>query len=310
MASRGQELGTPGARGTSASPGFGLTDIALLAMALIWGVNYSVVKFATEVMPPLAFNGFRVCLAAAALLLIARGPRPARRTLVTLVLLGALGNGIYQVLFVEGVARTRAGDAALIASASPAFMAIIGRLRGTERIVGRGVAGILLSLAGMCFVVWGSGAGGEHVAGVSQRAALFGDVLILAGALAWAWYTVLLRPYTHTVDGLQLSAWTMVGGAMVLIVAGASDMMHTSWSTLPALAWGSVLYSGFGALVLAYLFWYRGVRVLGPTRAAMYGNLQPVIAILVAWLMLGETPTLWQGVGTAAITGGLLLTRA
>jgi len=301
---------TPGhAAGSAASPGVGLTDLALLAMAIIWGVNYSVVKFATEVMPPLAFNAFRVCLAAVVLLLIARGTRPSRRTILVLVLLGVLGNGIYQVLFVEGVARTRAGDAALIASASPAFMAIIGRLRGTERIPGRGVAGILLSLAGMCFVVWGSGAAAQHASGVSHATAVLGDLLILAGALAWAMYTVLLKPYTHTIDGLQLSAWTMVGGAIVLGVAGAPDVVRTSWATLPPLAWGAVLYSGFGALVLAYLFWYRGVRVLGPTRAAMYGNLQPVIAIAVAWLMLGETPTVWQGVGTAAITGGLLLTR-
>ena len=64
------------------------------------------------------------------------------------------------------------------------------------------------------------------------------------------------------------------------------------------------------ALTLAYLFWYRGVKVLGPTRSAMYSNLQPVVALVVAWFALGEQPTIIQVLGAAAIMIGLLLTRA
>jgi drug/metabolite transporter (DMT)-like permease len=60
---------------------------------------------------------------------------------------------------------------------------------------------------------------------------------------------------------------------------------------------------------LAYIFWYRGMRVLGPTRTAMYANLQPAIAILVAWVFLREMPTIWQGIGTVTIMSGLFLTR-
>ena len=63
------------------------------------------------------------------------------------------------------------------------------------------------------------------------------------------------------------------------------------------------------AVVLAYLFWYQGVRRLGPTRTSMYGNLQPGVALAVAWLTLGETPTPSQVAGVALILGGVLLTR-
>lgn len=313
MVSNGHDRDTPGG-GSQASPppGVWLTDLALLAMAAVWGVNYSVVKFATDMLAPLAFNTLRISLAAVVLLVIGSrfgGPRPSRRTIAALVLLGALGNGVYQVLFVEGIARTRAGDAALIGAASPAFMAIIGRMRGVERVGLRGIGGIVLSLAGMGFVVWGSHAIVAQ-SSVAHSGALVGDALILAGSLCWALYTVLLKPYTHDVHGIQLSVWTMVGGAIVLLAVGAPDVMRTAWSAVPALGWGAVLYSGLGALVIAYLFWYRGVRVLGPTRAAMYSNLQPIIALLVAWAMLAEVPTVWQWIGTAAITAGLLLTRA
>jgi drug/metabolite transporter (DMT)-like permease len=61
--------------------------------------------------------------------------------------------------------------------------------------------------------------------------------------------------------------------------------------------------------VVAYLFWYRGVRVLGPTRTAMYVNLQPVFALLVAWAGLGEQPGLWQICGAAGVMVGVLLAR-
>jgi drug/metabolite transporter (DMT)-like permease len=70
-----------------------------------------------------------------------------------------------------------------------------------------------------------------------------------------------------------------------------------------------VAYSGFGALVIAYLFYYRGVRVLGPTRTAMFSNLQPLIALTVAYLTLGETPSVWQLAGAGSIMTGLLVSR-
>jgi drug/metabolite transporter (DMT)-like permease len=62
-------------------------------------------------------------------------------------------------------------------------------------------------------------------------------------------------------------------------------------------------------MVIAYLLWYHGVRHIGPTRTALYGQLQPVIAVLFAWAVLGEVPTVWQGLGAALVLAGLVLAR-
>ena len=296
-------------------PGFGLTDVSLLLMALIWGVNYTSVKYATSVIEPLAFNGVRVTLAAISLVIIAQVATrfftiepegwPSARDAIALVLLGMLGNGVYQILFVEGIARTRAGDAALLISAAPAFIAIIGRLRGTEQVSARGVVGIALSILGMGFVVIGTtNANGD------QRATLLGDSLLLISSLCWSIYTVYLQPYTHRTGGIHLSALTMVGGMVPLLAVAAPAMLATDWTHVPTLAWGSLAYSGFFALVIAYLFWYAGVRVLGPTRTAMYANLQPIFAVAVASLVLGEVITGWQVAGAISIITGLVLTRS
>lgn len=292
--------------GRAAPAGLTVTDVLLLLMALLWGVNFIVAKYGTRVFAPLAFNCARVALAALVLwaIVAARGSAlPKRRELLRMAALGVLGNGLYQVLFVEGLARTRASDTALVLAASPAFMAIIGRLRGLERTGWRGVAGIALSLAGIALVVFGS----RH--DPSGASTMLGYALTIAACLCWSMYSVLLKPFTERHDGVTLSAVTMTGGLIPLVAVGAPSLVATRWDAVGASAWAAVAYSGLGALVVAYLFWYRGVRVLGPTRASMYANTQPLFALGAAWAFLGETPRLLQLAGAAAIMAGLLLTR-
>ena len=289
-----------------ARPRAGLTDVLMVAVACIWGANFTFVKFGTQVLPPLAFNSVRVALAALALAAIAlprRNQRPAPRDLKALLAMGMLGNGVYQLLFVEGVARTRASDAALVISAGPAFVALLGWLRGTERVSARAWVGIVLSVSGVALVVLSaSGA-------AAGESTVLGNALVLAGSLCWAVFTVLLKPYTHRLDGLQVSAATMVGGALALLAFASPSILAADWAGARPSAWGTILYSGLAGLVVAYLFWYRGVRVLGPTRTAMYLNLQPVVALVVAWAALGEQPGLPQLLGAAGVMAGLVLVR-
>jgi drug/metabolite transporter (DMT)-like permease len=284
-----------------------VTDLLLLLMALIWGVNFAVVKYATGQIAPLAFNSLRVVLAIvvlAGIIVVGKYALPTGRDRLVLLGLGTLGNGLYQVLFIEGISRTRAGDAALLIAAAPALMAIIGWMRGSERTGPRGIAGIALSLFGIGLVVFGDEGGAR-----SGSATLLGDGLILLGCACWSVYTVLLKPYTERIEGISLSFLTLVGGAVPLLLVSLPSLARTSWPTVGAGAWGAVSYSGIFAIALAYLFWYRGVKVLGPTRTGMYANLQPVIALAVAWATLGETPHLPQLAGAACIMSGLVLTR-
>jgi drug/metabolite transporter (DMT)-like permease len=307
-------MNAPTADGDAGSSGAGrravwLTDVSLVVMAMIWGVNFSVVKYATNRVDPIAFNALRICLAAVCLMAIgfAVGKRwPPRRVILSLLVLGVLGNGIYQLFFVAGISNTRAGDAALVIAATPAFIALLGRMRGIERVSAKGWMGILLSIGGISLITFGTGA----IGAADRSAALLGDLMILCGSIAWAVYTVLLKPYTDSVDGVQLSAITMVGGAVPFFVFALPHVQATEWTVVSGRVWGAMAFSGIGGLVIAYLIWYRGVRVIGPTRTAMYSNLQPLFGVVVAWWLLGELPTVHQLAGAASITSGLLLTRS
>jgi drug/metabolite transporter (DMT)-like permease len=281
------------------------TELLLVVMAIIWGVNFSVVKYGTQVMAPLAYNALRMTLACVILFAIARfrPGRPVERAdRRRLMGLGILGHCVYQVLFIQGIALTRAGTASLVVAASPAMVALVARRGGHERLPSRAIVGIALSIAGVLLVLGGSVAsdGSSHLAG---------DLMILAAVVCWAYYATGLLPLTQRVDAIRIAAWTLLGGVVPLALLALPSILRIEWGRVTAITWGAIAYSGLGAMVIAYLIWYHGVHRIGPTRTSMFANLQPVAAVLVAWAILGEVPTIFQGVGAGAVVGGLYLSR-
>jgi len=135
-------------------------------------------------------------------------------------------------------------------------------------------------------------------------------LLVFLGVICWTFYTIGLQPYTKRIDVLQLSAVTMVGGAVPLLIASAPALVSTNWGVIGMGGWLALFYSSVISIGVAYFFWYRGLRVLGATRTSVYSNLQPIVALLAAWAFLNETPTIFQGVGAATIIAGVFLTRA
>jgi drug/metabolite transporter (DMT)-like permease len=291
---------------TSARPGDFVTDLLLVLMAVIWAVNYTVAKYGTRTVPPLAYNAVRIVMAVVALVIIGRlrsQEMPTRRDILALMVIGVLGNGLYQLCFIEGLARSRAGTVALMLAGSPAFVAIVGRLFRVERVGTRGWMGIALQLLGIAFVVLGS------VVHTTGDDTILGSALIVAGSLFWAFFAILIKPYTERLSGIHVGAYSLLGGAIFVTVVGIPSIIATDWSGVSLPVWGAIVYSGIGALVVGNLIWYHGVSRIGPTRVSMFSNLQPLVALAVAWIALGEVPTIWQGIGAGSIMTGLIVTR-
>jgi drug/metabolite transporter (DMT)-like permease len=101
----------------------------------------------------------------------------------------------------------------------------------------------------------------------------------------------------------------MLGGALVSLLVAIPSIPTVPWANLPPAVWGAIGYSTIGAMVIAYLFWYQGVKTLGPTHTSMYSNMQPFLAMAFAWLTLGEAPTPWQVAGATFILFGLIIAR-
>ncbi len=287
--------------------GFGTIDVLLLVMAAIWGANFFAVQYGTAHMPGLAFNTSRIALGTTVMLLITlatvREPWPSRADIWRLLGYGAIGNGIYQYLFVQGLSRARGGSASLILAASPAALALLGWATRTEKMSRFLVAGVVLSVAGVSMVMLGDNVTPGH------SSSWLGSAYLSVAVITWAVYATLLRPLTQRVNGLQLTLITLAGGLVPLLAWTADDLLATEWSALTFRTWGAMAYAGLGAIVIAYVIYYHGLKKLGATRTSLYANLQPFVAILVAWQFQNDVPTIWQVMGFLCITGGLLLAR-
>ncbi len=284
------------------------TDLGLLSLAVIWGVNFSVVKFALAELDPLALNALRFPLATAALTLVAAGrPGPALPSgedAARVVLLGILGNVAYQLCFVIGLDWTRAGNASLLLATTPVWTVLLSAAAGHERPSARVSVGVAGTLLGMALVV----AGGDAEVSL-EGATLRGDLLMVLAAVLWSAYTVAGRGPVARYGSLRLTTWTLQVGTPLLVLLGLPSLAGTELRSVSLGAWTAVVYSGLFSIALAYLIWYRGVRRLGNNRTAVYSNLVPVAALATAWLWLGETPSSLQLLGAGVILGGLTFAR-
>jgi len=285
------------------------TDLGLLSLALIWGVNFPFIKVALAELHPLAFNALRFPLAALVLFLLIRRRRgrhpPIRKEDWPLLFaLGVLGNIAYQLLFIFGLDATLAGNAAILLATTPVWTTLFSTMLGHERPPLTTWLGIAATLVGMALVV----GGGSRVMGIEVEA-LTGDMMMVAASVIWSVYTVGGRDLTRRYGALRVTGWTLWVGTVGLVAMGLPHLARTSFGQISIIAWASVAYAGIFALGVAYTLWYNGVRRLGSSATAIYSNLVPVVALVAAWLWLGERPTLVQLLGAGAIIGGITVAR-
>ncbi|MBA3271980.1 MAG: DMT family transporter [Acidobacteria bacterium] len=291
-----------------------MLDLLLLLMVVIWGSNFSVVKYALRDFPEIPFNALRLMLASAVFLVaiaVVRhrakaGLRPPEAPLTRqewrrVVFLGLVGTVLYQLLFLGGVARTSVANAALIFGCTPVSVAILASIAGHDRLTAPRWAGAALSLAGIYAIV-------GHGASLST-ATLTGDALMFGGMLCWSIYSVGAQPLLQRHSPLVVTGWAMITGAMMYLVVAAVPMMRTNWSAISATSWFLMAASSLLALSFSYMVWYTAVQKIGSARTAIYSNLTPIVAMIVAALWLGEQITRVQVFGTALVLGGLAVTR-
>ncbi len=278
----------------------------MLLVTLFWGGNFTATKLAFAELEPLAFTALRFLLATAILWLILRRREPATplppgaRT--KLIWLGLIGNTLYQLCFIEGLARTSATKTALILAGMPAIVVLATWLLRIEVTTLRQRLAVAIATVGVVIVILTRGA----TIDTSIRA---GDLLLLGAVVTWAAYTLLLRHWRLPISSLRITAWTMYTGTPGLVILGWPELMRTDWSAVTWVGWGGLLYAGLLSLVAAYILWNRGVAELGAARTVAYNTLVPLVATAIAMVGLGERPGITHLIGGVLIIGGVLATR-
>jgi drug/metabolite transporter (DMT)-like permease len=283
-------------------------DLLMLLVVTIWALNLSLVKIALAEIPPLPYNGIRLLLSAAVLLawllFSEKNLRLRRRDLPKIILLSFTGYALYQYLFISGIHLTTASNTAVIFGSTPIMVSLLSSFFKQEKITPLGWLGIVLGFAGIYLVVSGR-AGGFALSSRTWK----GDLLLFVAVFLWAHYTVSARPLLKVYSPLKFTAVTMGLGSLMFFPFSLAQLRLLPFGSISLRAWLCMLYSGVLALSLALVLWFFSVRRVGNSQTAVYSNLQPVLAVVFAWLLLGEKASSSLLLGAAIIFAGIYFTR-
>jgi len=288
-------------------------DLLLLLVVLVWGLDFSVLKWALAVMHPHVANALRFSVSAGVLGAV-YGVRcwwtgtsffgPIRTNWRAIVPLGLLGFGAHQSAFVVGLNHTTAGSAALIMATNPLWTAVLGWTLGTERLGRSGWGGLLVALTGAGLVIAAGATSGAVGSGT-----LFGNGMMLVAAMLWGGYTALAK---RLVDQASILATTFFGVLAALPVLFAVGMVYeptVAWDAVDRWVVGALLFSGGLVVGLMFVLWNQGIRRVGSSNTAVYYYLVPVVALIAGVVLLGEPITVLQVAGGGLIISGLVLVR-
>jgi drug/metabolite transporter (DMT)-like permease len=284
-------------------------DLRLLFVALVWGVNFSVVKFALTDFHPLGFTVLRFALAAfflVTLMLVTREPFAVlRRDRISIVILGFIGITLYNIFFMYGLKYTSAANSALLISLSPLFGALIQAATGNEKLTARAGSGLGLASVGVFLIIR------SHHGEVSfTSSGVIGDLLTLCATLTWALYTIMAKPLLERYSAMKVTAYSMAAGGVLLFPLSLPGLINQSWSGISAGSWSALGFAAFIAAGVAYVLWYQGVKQIGVTRTMVYHYLMPFAAVLFAAAALHERITVLQVIGGTAVLTGVYLVQS
>ncbi len=279
----------------------------MLLVIVAWAANFIIVKAANREIPPIAFAFLRFSSAAVLLMLVLRwregSIRMPLRQVAPIMGLGAIGFGLYQILWPTALQTIPAGDSAFLIAATPVFTALFAAAAGSDTLTRRKLTGALVSFVGVGIVV----AAGP---GLGLGVSIVGDALTLAAAVCWAIYTSWGAPILVRHSPLRTTAWAMVGGSLVLAPIGLIQAAGTDWAAVSAGAWAGFAYSTLIPAGVANVVVFHGIRLLGPTRITALQFLVPFIAVLMGAAFLSEAIQPAQIVGGAVIILGVAVTRS
>jgi drug/metabolite transporter (DMT)-like permease len=268
-----------------------------LVAVVLWGLAPVATRAAVGRLAPLPLLVLRLTAASLVLLpwAVPVFRRLKLRSAARLVAAGALGLVGYTLPVTAGLQWLPASTAGLLLATEPIWVMVLSLVFLAERGRARAWAGSAVALGGVA-VLAGPGA----LTGAASYRALAGAGLVLAGTLAFAAYTMVLRPLSQAYGAVPATAASTVVGTLPYL-AFAGTLSTPQLAQLPPLVWGELAFLAFGSSVAGMLLWNRAVLSSGTTRVSMLLYLEPAVSVLGAVVFLGERVTL------VTIAGGLLI---
>jgi drug/metabolite transporter (DMT)-like permease len=273
----------------------------LVALSIIWGSAFMLVKVVLEEVDPLTLvagrlvGGFAVLLV---VLLLAKRRLPMTRDAWVVFIALGLGNNAWPfILLTWGQRHIESSVAAILASTLSLSTAVLAHFWIQERLTIDRAFGLLIGFAGVFVLI------GADLSDITSSSTL-GQIAVLAGVVGYSFGTVLARRYLQSADGLQTAVGqTLVASiVMVPLALGVDRPFHLDISVKHVAAWIAL---GIGSSGLAYIGYFWLIRHVSATEASMVGYLIPITAVLVGWIVLDERLGASTFAGMAIILAGV-----
>ena len=271
--------------------------LAGLTAASIWGGMYVVSKVVLEVIPPFALLTTRLVLGIAALGIVIAFRAKAtmtRRQFWQFFLVGFVGYGISLAFQFVGTKLSTASNGALVTSATPAFVLLFAPFLLSEKVTARRLVALVISTLGVLAVI------DPRNAELSPTL-FWGNLSLLAAALTWALYSVLVRKVSRTGDLLTASAVMLAGGIPTSLFFGFFEIQSQGMGAITPGILGGILFLGIISTAIAMFLWNYAFAELPAAVASLTFFAQPVVGTILGALFLGEKVT------PLFLFGGLLI---
>ncbi|MHC1788597.1 DMT family transporter [Solidesulfovibrio sp.] len=283
--------------------------LKLVGSAVLWGGTWVAGRILGTYMGPFSAAFLRFALASVFLYVLTarmegRAPKLARQDLPWLLLLAATGIFAYNALFFAGLRTVPAGRAALIVACIPSVVALFSGLCFKEAFPLPRIAGIALSFAGVGLIVSGGDPAALTTGGLSA-----GDLCIFGCVASWAAYTLAGKKAMERIAPYSAVTWSCILGAAMLLPPALAMGLWRDVAAAGPVAWGCIAFFGILATGFGFSWYYEGVRAIGPTKAGVFINLVPVVAVSLGWLILDEPLSKALALGGGLVLSGVWLTN-
>ncbi|MGE5081638.1 MAG: EamA family transporter [Acidobacteriota bacterium] len=279
--------------------------LAFAAIYLVWGSTYLAIRYAVETIPPLVTAGIRHTIAGGILLAwaYARGYRAKREHWVAGAIVGAffflIGHGTLH----WAEQHVASGLAALLIATEPMFILVLAWASGQQKTSRASALGLALGVVGVAILT------GMEVS--AKDASLVGMMVVLIGSAAWAAGVVISPKVKLPSDALARTAVPLVCGAVMLLAsAGITGEFHgLNWSAISLRSMLGLAYLIVFGSIVAFTSYTWLLQRCAPALVATHTYANPVVAVLLGWLLAGEALTLRVVVASIAILGAIVLIR-
>ncbi len=279
----------------------------LSLMVTIWTVNFVVGKIALRHMPVMAFVAARLEFAAIVMAIIyfstRRHTKLERRDINTFLQLGILGVVINQGGFTLGLKYTTVGHSALIIALAPVVVLLLAGLARLETITRAKAIGMALCFLGV--IVLGS----ENIFSARAGESLKGDLITLTSVTGYSLYAVLAKKVVDRYDTVTMNFFSFLTAGCCVLPLAIYESIHLDWGSVGWVGWAGLLYMAALSSVVAYLIYYWALRHMDASRLAASTYIEPLLAMALGAIFLGERFSGRLIVGGALVLTGVYITE-